>query len=253
MLEGSGTAAAGPASAIESMPPNEASPPVPPAAAPPALAGELVATVPPVSPASTAVSVASVAGDEAPEQRAQRHLAARGHRHDARAGHGIRRREVQRPARDRRPARVGVRAGQNQRARGRLRHAAAAADRAGERLGVGVGKRQSGVVRDIAGNGAVLLAPSPSCTTPPLIVVPPVYVLLPERTKEPPPLKLSAAAPLTGPEIVKVLPVVPLMTRLLFRTTGTAIVLLAVVLLSVTGATPLSSVSVLVLSLRARM
>ena len=65
-VEGSGTAAAGTPSAVEPVPPSEA-PPLPLAAALPALADEVVAT-PSLSPlvSATVSVVASVAGDEAP-------------------------------------------------------------------------------------------------------------------------------------------------------------------------------------------
>ena len=65
----------------------------------------------------------------------------------------------QRAGVDLRAAAVEVRAGQDQRPGGRLRQTAAAADRAAIGLGVGVGKRQPGVVGDIAGHRAVLAHP----------------------------------------------------------------------------------------------
>ena len=84
--------------------------------------------------------------------------------------------------------------------------------------------------------------PLPIWSVPPATVVPPVYVLLPERIIAPPPLTLNAMpvynspiAPLT----VSVLPGVAVTLRLLLRLMGTAIVWLPP-LLAIVAAAPLA-------------
>ena len=94
-------------------------------------------------------------------------------------------------------------------------------------------------------------AASATSIVPSLMVVPPVYVSLPERINTPPPLRVTLAPVpvwLMGPEMVKRLPVVALTLRLLPSTTGTAMVWLPPLSAIETFAVPLLSVNVLAVS-----
>ena len=70
---------------------------------------------------------------------------------------------LQHAAADRRAAGIGVRAGEDQGSALTFRQTAAAADRTRVGLADRIGEGQGRIVEDVAGDGPLLVVPSPSC------------------------------------------------------------------------------------------
>ena len=109
---------------------------------------------------------------------------------------------LERAGRDDRVARVRVAAGNRQNARAGLCQVAVAADGAVERRVAGVVENQRTVVGHRTGARAKLPArrPLPTCSVPPEIFVPPVYVFkLPVSVRRPGPACVRLPLPLMAP------------------------------------------------------